>query len=439
MNKSMGVFSMGISRPSLTFKPHHSPTMYRTTHGIESPSIVLMASHQNPRYSCAFSGKTFSTLLSSIKSTRFYLQHKLLRKPNSRINAIVGDDEGKLAMDRGRLALASAITVLLAIINRVLYKLALVPMKQYPFFLAQVTTFGYVVIYFSILYGRYCSQIVTKEMLALPKSRFMAIGFLEALGVATGMAAGAMLPGPAIPILSQTFLVWQLIFSVLVLGRKYSINQILGCLLVAAGVVVAVTSGANEGQLLSQVEFLWPALMVASSAFQAAASIIKEFVFIDAAKRLRGKPLDIFVVNSFGSGFQALFVLLLLPLLSNLKGIPFAELPSYLRSGAGCFTNVGADITGCEGAPFLPLLYMAVNMSFNISILYLVKISSAVVSSLAATLSVPISIYILAQPLPYIPQSDGLSQFFVIGSCILVLGLLLYNLPKPVKEGSKSD
>ena len=37
---------------------------------------------------------------------------------------------------------SAAITVTLAVANRVLYKLALVPMKDYPFFLAQFTTFG---------------------------------------------------------------------------------------------------------------------------------------------------------------------------------------------------------------------------------------------------------------------------------------------------------
>jgi len=39
---------------------------------------------------------------------------------------------------------------------------------------------------------RYRAGIVTDEMLALPKWRFMAIGALEALGVATGMAAGGI-------------------------------------------------------------------------------------------------------------------------------------------------------------------------------------------------------------------------------------------------------
>ncbi|CAA7399419.1 unnamed protein product [Spirodela intermedia] len=323
-----------------------------------------------------------------------------------------------------RIVAGSAITVVLAVANRVLYKLALTPMREFPFFLAQMTTFGYVAVYLSILYVRYQSGIVTKEMLALPKSPFVAIGILEALGVAVGMAAGAMLPGPSIPILTQAFLVWQLIFSSVILRRKYSFNQILGCLLVAGGVIVAMSGGLSDGQLLSEAEFFWPALMIASTAFQAAASIIKEFIFIDAGKRLQGKQLDIFVVNSFGSGFQALFVLLLLPFLSNLKGIPFAELPAYLRS--------------CEGAPLLPLLYMLVNITFNISLLSLVKISSALVSSLAATLSVPIAIYVLSLPLPYIPRGADLDGFFMVGTGVLVLGLMLYNLPKPDKPSDQS-
>ncbi|XP_039114198.1 protein CLT2, chloroplastic [Dioscorea cayenensis subsp. rotundata] len=356
----------------------------------------------------------------------------------SKTYAVRGESEVPDVVD-GKILAGSMVTVALAVANRVLYKLALVPMKQYPFFLAQVTTFGYVAVYFTILYVRYRVGIVTMGMLGVPKSQFMAIGLLEALGVAAGMAAGAQLPGPAIPILSQTFLVWQLIFSVLILGRRYSYNQVLGCSLVIAGVVLAVASGSSEGQFLSQIGFLWPALMVASSAFQAGASILKEFAFIDGARRLQGKPLDIFIVNSFGSGFQALFVFLLLPFLSHLRGIPFPELPTYLKDGAGCFFNVGHSKTGCEGAPLLPLLFIATNMAFNIFLLNLVKMSSALVSSLVVTLAVPMSIFILSLPLPYIPQGASLNFWFVIGTGILVVGLMLYNLPKLENQFDKSD
>ncbi|KAF8718038.1 hypothetical protein HU200_025509 [Digitaria exilis] len=354
-----------------------------------------------------------------------------------RVSAVSGDGGG--GAGGSGIAAAATATVVLAVLNRVLYKLALVPMKNYPFFLAQFTTFAYVLVYFSILLIRFRSGIITREMLALPKAQFMLIGLLEALGVALGMAAAAMLPGPSIPVLTQSFLVWQLVLSVLILGRKYRANQILGCLLVTAGVILAVASGANGGPFLSEVKFFWPAVMMASAAFQAAASIIKEFVFVDGAKRLEGKRPDIFVVNSFGSGFQALFVFLLLPFLSNLKGIPFVELPAYLNRGAACFLNIGGNLKDCHGAPLLPLLYITLNMAFNISVLNLVKMSTAVFASLTTTLAVPLSIYIMSLPLPYLPEGTNLSTSFVIGAATLVLGLLLYNLPQQSADQVKKD
>ncbi|VAI14567.1 unnamed protein product [Triticum turgidum subsp. durum] len=335
-------------------------------------------------------------------------------------------------------AVASAAVVALAVANRVLYKLALVPLKSYPFLLAQLTTFGYVTVYFSILYARYRAGVVTRDMLTLPKIRFAVIGLLEALGVAAGMSAGGMFCIFFWSSDALSFLVWQLIFSVLLLGKTYSLRQIIGCLLVTSGVILAVASGANDGHLLSGVKLIWPLLMVVSSAFQAGASILKESVFVDGAKRLKGKRPDIFVVNSFGSGFQALVVFLLLPLLSNLRGIKLAELSGHLNGGAECFLNVGESPIDCGGAPFLPLLFIFVNMAFNISLLNLVKMSSAVVASLTATSAVPISIYILSLPLPYIPQGAELSASFIFGGIVLLMGLILYNLPQSSKE-SKTD
>lgn len=55
----------------------------------------------------------------------------------------------------------------------------------YPF-----THSRYVIVYFSILYIRYQSGKVTDEMLSLPKSPLIAIGLLEALAAASGMASG---------------------------------------------------------------------------------------------------------------------------------------------------------------------------------------------------------------------------------------------------------
>ena len=82
-----------------------------------------------------------------------------------------------------------------------------------------------------------------------------------------------------------------------------------------------------------QLSPLYTGIFVSSMLFPALASIFKEKIFTEAKQKLGGKQLDLFVVNSFGSGAQAVCVFLLLPFLASLRGIPFNELPSYLAEG----------------------------------------------------------------------------------------------------------
>ncbi|KAH7862374.1 hypothetical protein Vadar_003943 [Vaccinium darrowii] len=369
-----------------------------------------------------------SPQLRAIETVRTGGEEKIRRCSCAAVGDLVeinGRDGGKSGDRTAEVMVAAGITVVLGVGNRVLYKLALVPLKQYPFFLAQLATFGYVIVYFSILYIRYHAGIVTDEMLSLPKAPYVAVGLLEALGAASGMAAAAILSGAAIPILSQSFLVWQLILSYIFLGRRYRFNQLIGCFLVAVGVIVTVASGSSTGSLV-EAGLFWSLLMIVSFLFQAADTVLKEIIFLNAAKQLKGLTVDLFVVNSYGSAFQALFICLLLPFLSKLWGIPFYQLPNYLKDGAACFLNCGTISSGCDGAPLLPLLFVIVNMGYNVSLLRLLKISSAVVSCLASTVSVPISVFLFTLPLPYLGVASSLPPGFISGAVVLLLGMLIY-------------
>ncbi|ONK59862.1 uncharacterized protein A4U43_C08F11720 [Asparagus officinalis] len=154
------------------------------------PILKSRSQLKNPKNSIQFHSPIPTKGLNSTVLSMPLKRHSLVLTAR----ASRGGSEISSSVD-GRILVGSAITVALAVANRVLYKLALVPMRNYPFFLAQVTTFGY------------RAGIVTREMVAVPKSRFLVIGLLEALGVVAGMSAGAMLPGPAIPILSQVLLI----------------------------------------------------------------------------------------------------------------------------------------------------------------------------------------------------------------------------------------
>ena len=54
-------------------------------------------------------------------------------------------------------------------------------------------SFRYVIVYFTILHIRHRAGIVTDEMLSMPKAPYVLAGLLEALGAATGMAAGGIM------------------------------------------------------------------------------------------------------------------------------------------------------------------------------------------------------------------------------------------------------
>lgn len=73
----------------------------------------------------------------------------------------------------------------------------------------------------------------------------------------------------------QTFIIWQLSLSSLLLGTRYTRGQLLGAFLVLAGVVIVVASGSNTGSAFQQAGLLYPAFFTLSTVFPAASTILK--------------------------------------------------------------------------------------------------------------------------------------------------------------------
>lgn len=174
------------------------------------------------------------------------------------------------------------------------------------------------------------------------------------MGLILGLIGAAKLPGVLLPILSQSFLFWQLTFSRIVLGKKFSFPQICGVALVMIGVGFAALPGSGAGgSLLDGIQPLYFASYLASMAFPSLSSIVKEKTFAESKQTL-GKPLDLFVVNSYASLSQAAFVFVLLPVITSLRGLQVSELPEYLANGARCFAGLTPMCGGdCTGAPLL--------------------------------------------------------------------------------------
>jgi drug/metabolite transporter (DMT)-like permease len=233
------------------------------------------------------------------------------------------------------LAAGVAAVVVTGVANRVLYKLALVPLGNHTFFLAQLQTFGYCVFYFVVLGSRRRAGLVPPAQLAFPRQMvgvFAAIGLVEALSALLSFMAAARLPGVVLPLLSQSVLVWQVALGYLVLRRRLGAVQLCGVAAVVGGVALAAWPAAPASSPLAGADPRYAAVFVLATVFPAVDTILKERVFRSARASLK-QELDLFVVNSWGSVAQAGWVLALLPAAAAARGMALHQVPAYLQEG----------------------------------------------------------------------------------------------------------
>ena len=402
----------------------------------------------------------------------------------------------------GSLAVA---VICLSLSNRILNKLAMVSMREHLFFMAQLQTFCFVGFYGTTLLLRTkVKKIVSKEMLAINKLPFIAIGLLDCLSQACGFYGSSRLPGVFLPILSQIYIVSLLPLSMVFLRRRYTPLQLFGASMIFSGVALSALSGklgdlvsllkscfgggasavvgdtANVGARvgadtalrgaagalgtsgLDTVAVTPPVAVfltyMVSQMFAACSTLVKERVFqsyeanqrkkaiaqrvdsgTESAEAVDPPKLDIFIVNTFGSTAQMFFAALLFPLNAHLRGIPLPDVPRLFLESASAFcgrVSTTSGISGVEsGAPFFPVLYIVVNIVFNIATLSLTRASSGVVTSIAVSTSVPLSVLVFAfASLPLIGRSQQpIGAAFFFGLFILISGLITYNTAPKAK------
>lgn len=127
-----------------------SSPLHLDLHGLHLPPHIPLQFRQSPRLSppLRLSPSSVSDNATGLRTIRRgairIREDSEMRDRKFRVRSSAEETSPHFSTRTRVIAVSSAATVILAVANRVLYKLALVPMKQYPFFLAQFTTFGYV-------------------------------------------------------------------------------------------------------------------------------------------------------------------------------------------------------------------------------------------------------------------------------------------------------
>lgn len=140
--------AFAFSIPYRFINPNNSNNKSNLTFKLKNESKLHFQNPRNQSQLPLSSTNSYSPMrsYSSIPNNAYgfginYRKTVRIRNPNFVVRSSSSESQAPV-ISNSTIIFWSAVTLVLAVGNRVLYKLALVPMKEYPFFLAQVNTFG---------------------------------------------------------------------------------------------------------------------------------------------------------------------------------------------------------------------------------------------------------------------------------------------------------
>jgi len=339
--------------------------------------------------------------------------------------------------------------------NRIIYKIMTTPMGSYSFFLGVFNGLAYVLLYGAILFVRVCTGKVpveqlkytwgcrSKESLDVPSpvsfwgrlppiKYFIIMGFMDGLGNILGLIAAPNIDGVLISLLSQTIVIFSIICSLLILRARYTYWQLFSAMLVLIGGIISLAPQFVHG---INAKLLFSIITAVSTLPNAISFTLKELVFKEREK----EGMDLFIVNSHGSLFQLIFQPLFIPLCIVLGVTNGISLDQYIADGMRCFVGItpeGLAPNTCQYSLITYLIYIVINLTFNILLLLLVKKATSLLSFMALKAILPISVVLFLIPWPIIGPST-ISWAEITSLIVILIGLALYRATTYLKDSYK--
>jgi len=268
-----------------------------------------------------------------------------------------------------------------------------------------------------------------------PKLKFLVMGILDCFGTFFTAMGAVYTPGVFQTLLNQTLIPCTMFFSYLILRSRYNLVQMSGALVIFLGAAVTILPAIFSETDRASKQFRWYACLIYffSNVPMAISSVYKEMSF-------RNQKIDVFYLTQWVSIFQLLVGFVLAPL-QNLPGFgtsAYGDAPdiwTQLRRGKDCWLEISKQ---CEAKSTFWLLpgYVGINFVFNTLGLYLTKRSSAVLTSIAYALLLPVTTITFSLDILGAYQ-EKITKFTWIGLSLTISGFLLYRWATPRSRAAR--
>jgi len=155
------------------------------------------------------------------------------------------------------------------------------------------------------------------------------------------------------------------------------------------------------------------------------------FALKDRVFELREEEgLELFIVNSHGSFFQFILQPVFIPICVSLGVTNNTPIIDYTLDGLKCFvgnTPNTLEPETCNYAYVVYSMYIVINVTYNVLLLYLVKYASSLFSFMTSTIILPLSMFLFLIPWPIIKPAE-ISTFQYVSLITIITGLCLYQL-----------
>lgn len=332
------------------------------------------------------------------------------------------------------------------VINSLFLRKVMTAFQNYPFFLNQVTNYGYIPIFGGVVvYQLLFTKLVTKEMRIFPTWKFLIMGALDAVCGYFVVIGGIYTSGPMQQLLNQAIIPVTMVGAFFILKERYAWVQVVGALVIVGGVVVSLLPALTNKQGNSGNDFFWNMFYLINILPFAASNVYKDIAF-------KAVDMDVWYLQFWDVFYQSIIGTLLFPINMALpppQKVVFDQIGSNLKDGGECLighnliTPENSDCAGphpyqpcdeCTNAWVLLIIYMAINVAYNVFILLVIKYGSATILSIAQTIRLPLTNICFSFQFIMGKDATPLKGEIVYGLLIILAGLVCYRVGAQFKK-----